>query len=42
MGDVFFDLANFAINHELDADGREALLEAYFGRSVPTSAARSS
>ena len=24
MGDVFFDLANFAINHELDADGRRA------------------
>jgi thiamine kinase-like enzyme len=31
MGDVFFDLANFSINHELDRDGREALLEAYFG-----------
>ena len=32
MGDVFFDLANFSINHELDADGRRALLEAYFGQ----------
>ena len=31
MGDVFFDLANFSINHELDREGREALLEAYFG-----------
>ena len=31
MGDVFFDLANFAINHELDADASGALLEAYFG-----------
>ena len=31
MGDLFFDLANFAINHELDDDGRAALLDAYFG-----------
>jgi len=31
MGDVFFDLANFSINHELDEDSRAALLEAYFG-----------
>lgn len=31
MGDPFFDLANFSINHELDADGRRQLLEAYFG-----------
>jgi thiamine kinase-like enzyme len=31
MGDPFFDLANFAVNHELDADGRAALLDAYFG-----------
>ena len=31
MGDRFFDLANFAINHELDADARHALLDAYFG-----------
>jgi thiamine kinase-like enzyme len=35
MGDVFFDLANFAINHELDANGRDALLEAYFGPVRP-------
>ena len=26
MGDPFFDLANFSINHELDADGRATLL----------------
>jgi thiamine kinase-like enzyme len=31
MGDRFFDLANFAINHELDDDARRGLLEAYFG-----------
>jgi thiamine kinase-like enzyme len=31
MGDVFFDLANFSINHELDAAGSARLLEAYFG-----------
>jgi thiamine kinase-like enzyme len=31
MGDVFFDLANFSINHELDEDENEALLAAYFG-----------
>jgi thiamine kinase-like enzyme len=30
MGDPFFDLANFSVNQELDADGRQALLEAYF------------
>ncbi len=31
MGDRFFDLANFSINHELDAAQSEMLLEAYFG-----------
>jgi thiamine kinase-like enzyme len=31
MGDSFFDLANFSINHELDEAGRESLLVAYFG-----------
>ena len=31
MGDVFFDLANFSVNHELDGRARDALLEAYFG-----------
>ena len=31
MGDRFFDLANFAINHELDEAASEALLMAYVG-----------
>jgi thiamine kinase-like enzyme len=31
MGDRFFDLANFAINHELDQSQSELLLAAYFG-----------
>jgi thiamine kinase-like enzyme len=29
MGDPFFDLGNFAVNHELDPDGEAALLRAY-------------
>jgi thiamine kinase-like enzyme len=31
LGDRFFDLANFAINHELDRGEREELLRAYSG-----------
>jgi len=31
MGDPLFDLGNFAVNHELDADGEHELLEAYGG-----------
>jgi thiamine kinase-like enzyme len=31
MGDVFFDLANLAVNHELDEKEERELLEAYFG-----------
>jgi len=31
MGDPFFDLANFSINHELDAAASATLLGAYFG-----------
>jgi thiamine kinase-like enzyme len=31
MGDRFFDLANFSINHELGEAENEALLAAYFG-----------
>jgi thiamine kinase-like enzyme len=31
MGDRFFDLANFSINHELDGAQSQALLAAYFG-----------
>jgi thiamine kinase-like enzyme len=33
MGDRFFDLANFSINHELDGGESEALLAAYFGEA---------
>ena len=35
MGDVFFDLANFAINHELSEDEGRLLLEAYFRQVRP-------
>ena len=31
MGDRFFDLANFSINHEFEAEQDEALLTSYFG-----------
>ena len=31
MGDVFFDLANFSVNHGFDESERRGLLEAYFG-----------
>jgi thiamine kinase-like enzyme len=31
MGDPFFDLGNFAVNHELDAEGERLLLESYGG-----------
>jgi thiamine kinase-like enzyme len=31
MGDVFFDLANFSVNHELDAGDDDELLRVYFG-----------
>jgi thiamine kinase-like enzyme len=31
MGDRFFDLANFSVNHELSEAGTDALLDAYFG-----------
>ena len=31
MGDRFFDLANFSVNHELDESERAALLRVYFG-----------
>jgi thiamine kinase-like enzyme len=33
MGDPFFDLANFSINHELDDVAKERLLAAYFGEA---------
>jgi thiamine kinase-like enzyme len=35
MGDPFFDLANFSINHEFGEDENEALLTAYFGEVRP-------
>ena len=35
MGDRFFDLANFSINHELDGVQSETLLSAYFGEARP-------
>jgi hypothetical protein len=38
MGDRFFDLANFSINHELDCEARAALLAAYFGAVRPEDA----
>jgi thiamine kinase-like enzyme len=31
MGDIHFDLASFATNHDLDEDGSRTLLAAYFG-----------
>jgi thiamine kinase-like enzyme len=31
MGDRFFDLANFSINHEFGDDANQTLLKAYFG-----------
>ena len=41
MGDRFFDLANFSVNHGLDEDGDRELLDAYFGEA-PTTTARAS
>ena len=40
MGDPAFDLGNFSINHELDADGDAALLAAYAGEVRPAALAR--
>ena len=34
MGDRFFDLANFSINHEFGVDEDRALLSAYFGEAT--------
>jgi thiamine kinase-like enzyme len=39
MGDPFFDLANFSINHELDVDGRAQLLAGYAGDASPAAIA---
>ena len=35
MGDVFFDLANFAVNNGLPAEDTAELLRAYFGEVTP-------
>lgn len=40
MGDRFFDLANFAVNHQLVEDEEEHLLAAYFGEVRPAHFAR--
>jgi thiamine kinase-like enzyme len=40
MGDPFFDLGNFAVNHELDAAGERVLLEAYAGECREADLAR--
>jgi thiamine kinase-like enzyme len=40
MGDPFFDLGNFSINHELTADEDAVLLEAYEGAARPERLAR--
>jgi thiamine kinase-like enzyme len=36
MGDRFFDLANFSINHEFGDHENEVLLAAYFGETEPS------
>src|SRR5688572_24873057 len=36
MGDRFFDLANFSINHEFGDHENDALLAAYFGETEPS------
>ena len=35
-GDIFFDLANFSVNNQLDEDSRRVLLDAYFGSVQPS------
>src|SRR5262249_56747709 len=40
MGDPFFDLGNFSINHELTQDADDVLLEAYLGAVPPSRRAR--
>ena len=39
MGDPFFDLANFSVNHELDEDDRAQLLAGYDGDASPAALA---
>ena len=40
MGDPFFDLGNFSINHDLTPDADDILLEAYEGEVGPPRLAR--
>ena len=40
MGDRFFDLGNFAVNHQLSEEDEGWLLSAYFGRLVSSQYAR--
>lgn len=40
MGDVFFDLGNFAIQHEFNDDQDELLVKAYFGHPTDSQRAR--
>jgi len=40
MGDVSYDLANFASHHRLDDDRQRLLLQAYFGEATPQQFAR--
>jgi thiamine kinase-like enzyme len=39
MGDVFFDLANFSVNHELEPEADDDLLRCYFDDRTETDAA---
>jgi thiamine kinase-like enzyme len=40
MGDVFFDLANFAVNHQLNDEQNNLLLALYFGEATAKQLAR--
>ena len=40
MGDPYFDLGNFSINHELPPEADETLLQAYAGSVTPAARAR--
>jgi thiamine kinase-like enzyme len=40
MGDRFFDLANFSVNHGFEDEQDHLLLEAYFGQATPARLAR--
>jgi thiamine kinase-like enzyme len=37
MGDPYFDLGNFAVNHQLELKAEQLLLEAYLGRAADAS-----